>query len=279
MISFVILHYNSYADTKRCVDSILNLKYREKSVVIVDNNSPDNSIDLIDNDYEKKDNVVVIRNKENYGFSKGNNIGCKYAIENYSPKIICVFNNDIYIKDPELIDKILNKYVETKFDVLGTKITLSESGINQNPINVTTSIPEIDKEIKRMEISKKILNSPIPYLYWGYNKLFSLLSKNTQSTQSLYGAALIFSENYYRKFDKIFPEITFMYGEENFIYYRKVKYSLNFIYEEGIEVIHNHSASTKKSMKSVVNRWKFQNKFMLIAKKKLKDVYLDDADI
>ncbi len=64
----------------RCVESILgSVEKNSTTVVIVDNASSDGSIaDLV----QRFPDVVILRNAENYGYAKGNNIGARYLIEN-----------------------------------------------------------------------------------------------------------------------------------------------------------------------------------------------------
>lgn len=74
-LSIVIVSYNTEEFLQKCIDSI----YKNSSgftfeIVVVDNNSKDNSAEMIAENFK---DIILIRNKENYGFSKANNIGVK----------------------------------------------------------------------------------------------------------------------------------------------------------------------------------------------------------
>ena len=122
-----------------------------------------------------------------------------------------------------------------------------------------------------MQTASKYLNSFFPLLYYLYLK-FSKKSYQYKS-EGLHGSAIIFSRQYYQKYSLIFPEYTFLYGEEHFLYYRKIKNKLNFIFDFNITVYHNHSSSTKKISKTVLKKWKFQNNHLIKALIKLQDIY------
>lgn len=277
MIAFVILHYGGIDDTKKCIESILtNLHDEDVKIIVVDNKSTDLSgIDL--KDFYSGNNLVhVILNDVNNGFSSGNNIGCNYAIENFSPDFLCVFNNDIYIDDNKFVKKIREIYQLEQFDVLGPKIWNTKRKYNQNPFKVISSIEEIRYALGRKKTADKILNSKFPYLYY----LFNRLNKDkSEKKEGLHGAALIFSSKYYNKFDLVFPELAFLYNEENFLYYRKLKNDLVFTYNQNIVVYHNHSSSTRKMTKSTVKKWKFHHNHSKVSLEKLYEVYINHMNI
>ena len=57
-ISYVILHYNTIEDTKKCIDSVLNISKNTKqidiSIVIVDNYSTNGSGEKLKELYKQK---------------------------------------------------------------------------------------------------------------------------------------------------------------------------------------------------------------------------------
>ena len=102
MTVFVVLHYYTIQDTMFCIDSIISKLINEPiNIIVVDNNSPNDSGKALKKKYAKIPLVTVILNDENSGFSKGINIGCEYAINHFSPDFICTLNNDTYIDDTQ----------------------------------------------------------------------------------------------------------------------------------------------------------------------------------
>ena len=76
---YVVLVQWGKADlTIDCIKSLFESTYTNLHIVIVDNASPDDSLNII-RKYEGE-KVKVITAKTNNGFSAGNNLGIKYAI-------------------------------------------------------------------------------------------------------------------------------------------------------------------------------------------------------
>lgn len=46
-VAVIVLNYNNYEDTIRCVESVLRSDFKDFQLIIVDNNSPNNSIDYL----------------------------------------------------------------------------------------------------------------------------------------------------------------------------------------------------------------------------------------
>ncbi|MEK7450621.1 MAG: glycosyltransferase family 2 protein [Patescibacteria group bacterium] len=104
-VSFVILNYNGKDNTIECLNSIENIvlpKDTKMEIIVVDNASVDNSLHDIKKQFPS---VVIIANKENLGYSKGNNLGIKYALENGTDLLI-ILNNDTIV-DRNLIVEFL----------------------------------------------------------------------------------------------------------------------------------------------------------------------------
>jgi len=77
-VSIIIVNYNSKDYLFKCVQSIISNVKLNYEIIIVDNNSVDNSIELVKNQLPV-DKIIFILLKENIGFAKANNLGVKYA--------------------------------------------------------------------------------------------------------------------------------------------------------------------------------------------------------
>lgn len=72
-ISIIIVNWNTAELTLQCLDSIYRTECRSKfEIIVVDNGSTDNSINLIS---QKFPDVRIIANDRNLGFAKANNLG------------------------------------------------------------------------------------------------------------------------------------------------------------------------------------------------------------
>lgn len=66
--------------------------------------------------------LILIKNKKNYGFAKGNNIGIKYALKFLNPDYVLLLNNDTII-DKEFLNELVKVGEnQKKIGILGAKI-------------------------------------------------------------------------------------------------------------------------------------------------------------
>lgn len=113
-VFIIILNWNNWPDTLECLESLKNNDYPNYQVVIIDNGSREKPT-------VPDSKVKIIYNKENLGFSGGNNIGIKYALEKGADYILLLNNDTIVAKDflSEMI-KVTEK--DKKIGMIGPKI-------------------------------------------------------------------------------------------------------------------------------------------------------------
>jgi len=90
LVYIIILTYNGKKWIDSCLISVLKTDYPNYKVLFVDNASKDGSAEYIENKFPQ---VELIRNKRNYGFAKGNNIGIHYALKQGADYIV-LLNQD-----------------------------------------------------------------------------------------------------------------------------------------------------------------------------------------
>lgn len=78
-VGIVIVNYNGAKFQNECVASILQSDYDNYSIIIVDNASTDNSVELL-SEFDD-DRIIVIKLDENCGVAKGNNVGIQKSME------------------------------------------------------------------------------------------------------------------------------------------------------------------------------------------------------
>lgn len=273
MMVFVILHYNNIKETMECVDSLE--KFKQKIIVVSNSKDYDNLKKI-----EKRVDKVII-NEENIGFAKANNIGCKYAIEKYKPDFLCVINNDIVIDQKDFLDKVEELYKKYQFDVLGPKI-LPDDLPSVNPFPVYDTLEKIEDRIKYTKKLIKIYNSVIlRNLLSCYVLIKSKLKKVSKPVNgdkdelgvALHGCALIFSKKYYERYETVFYNETFLYHEEEFLYYRCKHDNLTFLYSPEVELVHKEGRSLDNSFNNNYKKLIFKNKEILKSLQLLEAVY------
>lgn len=117
-VSIIILNWNGKNDTVECIDSLKNVHYEKYDIIVVDNGSSDDSADFLEKKYPS---VKIIRNKENLGFTGGNNVGIKMALER-GAEYILLLNNDTAVTQ-NLITGCLEPFLTQKeVGIVGPKV-------------------------------------------------------------------------------------------------------------------------------------------------------------
>lgn len=264
MMTFVILHYNNIDETMECLDS---LEKFNSNIVVVSNSKDYDNLKMI----EKRVSKVII-NEENIGFAKANNIGCKYAIEHFQPDFLCVINNDVIIEQKDFITQVEKLYKKYKFDILGPKI-LPEESDSCNPFYAYKTLDEVRARIKYTEKLIKIYQNKFLRLLLNiYLKVKAPFRKEKKTTNgssdqlnvALHGCALIFSKKYYKKYNDVFYNGTFLFHEEEFLALRAKENNLVMLYSPKIELYHKEGSSlAKKFQKKKYDSLIFRNKEIL----------------
>lgn len=224
-LSVVILNYNVSSFLTLCLQSVQEaLTGIDSEIIVVDNNSDDDSCDMIRRDFPS---VHLIENKVNLGFSKGNNIGVSKAKGTH----VCILNPDTVVGEHtfsqllEFIDKNQN------VGALGCKL--------------------IDGRGRFLPESKRHVPTPMVALQklFGYTSsyYFNELDEDSNGPcDILVGAFMLLQK---RVFDEVggFDEDFFMYGEDIDLSYRLLKAGYSNYYFGQEAVIHFKGESTLKN--------------------------------
>ena len=107
-ICCLILNYNDYIETIGCVDHLIQLDKDDKlQIVVVDNNSTNDSFERLKDRYNNNSRITLIQSATNGGYSAGNNIGFKYIAKNYSNiKFTILMNPDTRLHGMEDVKKM-----------------------------------------------------------------------------------------------------------------------------------------------------------------------------
>lgn len=100
LVSIVILLHNGKRDIRDCAHAVANQTYPEIEVIVVDNGSTDDSLQLLKTTFS---NWRYIRHGENIGFSAGMNSGFDIARGDY----VIPLNQDIYLAE-NFVEKCLS---------------------------------------------------------------------------------------------------------------------------------------------------------------------------
>lgn len=232
-LSIIIVNFNVKHFLDQCLGSIENAtKDINIEVIIVDNNSVDGSVNMIETKYP---HFNLIQNKQNVGFAKANN----QAIKKATGKYILLLNPDTLVEEDTFTKCI--------------------SYLDQNPDTGALSVKMIDGKGKYLPESKRGFPTPLVAFYkiFGITSLFPKSKKfaryylghlpNDQINEVdiLPGAFLMIRKNVLNETGML-DEDFFMYGEDIDMSYRIKKEGYKNIYFPETTIIHYKGESTKK---------------------------------
>lgn len=121
-IYVIVVTYNAVKWIDKCFGSLKN-SLMPLEIIAVDNNSTDNTIDILRSHYPE---VELFETKKNLGFGKANNIGIKKALQKGADYFF-LLNQDAWL-DPAFIKGLINlQQKNTGFGIL-SPIHLNSSG-------------------------------------------------------------------------------------------------------------------------------------------------------
>lgn len=263
----VILNYLAYKDTIECISSIKKQTYQDYHIVVVDNDSKNESFDVLSTLYSSDETITLIKNDSNLGFAKGNNVGIA-CLKQKSIFNVFVINGDTVLKDKEYLSRLVKTAVAPNIGMIGTTI-VSRDGKNQNTLPVSLN----DKNsIKMARIQIWLMNLLVKTNLLGlvktvvsktrtYEKVTSTESNSSKNEllnpkeKMLHGAAIYFTENYLKRHIGFYPD-TFLYYEEEFLALICRKLNFKQLYVPEIKIYHKEDASSnllhKTSRKSLL---------------------------
>ncbi|HHT99528.1 MAG TPA: glycosyltransferase family 2 protein [Acholeplasma sp.] len=100
-ISVIVPVYNTSKYLEKCLNSIRNQTYENIEIIVVNDGSTDNSLDIL-NEISKKDKRIKVISQENGGLSKARNTGLEHATGSY----VGFIDSDDYI-DPNMYETML----------------------------------------------------------------------------------------------------------------------------------------------------------------------------
>ena len=190
-VAVIVVNWKKYDITSSCIESILNSTNSNFKIILVDNESDNKKV----KNFKYKNEIEIIQNKKNEGFSKANNIGIDYALKNNFDYTILINNDTIVEKN--LIEVLLKTAQAKNFSVVQPLILKYNSKVIWNAGG------RINYFFGNFITRKKVDNS---------------LNSSHELTEWLTGCCCLFKT-------KIFKEIGKL-DESFFAYYEDVDFSL-----------------------------------------------------
>lgn len=240
-VAVVILNFKAKENTLKCVDSVKKSDYKNLEVIVVDNNSGDG----LDEEIKRIKGIHFIHNEENLGYTGGNNVGIKKALE-CGAEYIFILNMDTVIHS-QAISNLIKGIEESGAGIAGPKIlffdqrTIWYAGGTLDLANVLGGHRGVD-EVDRGQYD-------IP-----------------EETQNVTGGAMIVKKEVFEKIG-FFDDKYFLYYEDSDFCFRAKKAGFKLMYIPSAVVYHENAKATglgspRQDYYITRNRMLFASKFL-----------------
>lgn len=231
----LVLNYNSYKETKLFVEKIEQYNCID-FIVVVDNNSSDNSFKNLKKCESEK--IHVINSGKNGGYSYGNNYGFNYLKEllNFDFNLV-VSNPDVEIEE-EALKKLFNCINNSNVGIVGPVI------VEGDRLNRGWKVPKIYQDIllNIPFVNKLFFKNILSYSNYKYQ---GNLTKVESVSGSIFGMrAEVLSQV------GMFDEHVFLYYEENILAKKLEEINKDVCVLNDVRAIHHHSVTIDKNYSS-----------------------------
>lgn len=230
-ISVLIVNYNTSDLVKKCIESLLSQQDIQFEIIVVDNNSHDNSVATLQ---QFTPRITFVANKDNKGFGKANNQAFALSKGRYifmlNPDALCLTVKDLY-HAVQFMDK------HPELGLAGTRI------FNEN----------------------QQLEQTVYYHYPRQKQTRVNFSDLPGEIATVLGASMLTTREVFARV-KGFDEDFFLYGEETDLCLRIRQAGFGIGYCESVTVQHVGSASEKGNPREEIMRKKKAGKLLFYRK-------------
>lgn len=160
LISIVVPIYNSEKYLTKCIQSICNQTYQELQIILVNDGSKDNSINIC-NKFSEADNRIVVINTENKGAVSARKKGMSYATGKYAT----IIDSDDWLES-DMIEK-LHSEITTQRVELAMCGRYEEYGTYQKEVYQGISPGRYDKKSLRKDVYPNMIANQGAFFEWG----------------------------------------------------------------------------------------------------------------
>ncbi|MCS6794689.1 MAG: glycosyltransferase family 2 protein [Raineya sp.] len=235
MLSIIILNYNTFSLTCKCIESII--KHTQKvsyEIILIDNAStecnPNKFLEIFPQ-------IKLVKSSENLGFAKGNNLGLQYAQGNF----ILLLNSDVELIENSIAICLEKIKVNAQIGVVSPQL-IYPNGTIQHSANKFPSLTYEIIEILRLHkiFGKKMLLG----FYFNHDEEIFV--------DWVWGAFFLIRKEVIQQMpQQKLPDDFFMYFEDVQWAYLIKKLGYKILFTPATKVIHHLSASSQDPHKEL----------------------------
>ena len=215
-VAIIIVNWKKYDITSTCIESLLNSNNSNFKIILVDNESDNKKVEK----FKYRNEIEIIQNKKNEGFSKANNIGIDYALKNNYDYTLLINNDTIVEKN--LIEVLLKTAQAKNFSVVQPLI------LNYNGKEIWNAGGRINYFFGNFITTKKLGNS---------------LNSSHELTEWFTGCCCLFKTKIFKDIGKL-DERFFAYYEDVDFSLRLKKYGYKIGFTSKTQIYHYESFSS-----------------------------------
>lgn len=232
-LSIIVVNWNAKDALRKCLKSIYNTVNIPPEIIIIDNNSSDESASMIKTEFP---NVLLLKQKKNLGFSKASNIGFKFS----KGKYILFLNPDVILLKDSVNKMVKFLDIHPQAGIIGPKILREDGTID---FYQKRRFPTNFHHFLEIFLIKKLID-------WSKKKLLAKKKKpcykKTGKCESLVGCCMLMKRETFTLMEG-FDEQVPMYLDDIDICFRCREKGLDNFYLEEAKIIHIGQHSTKKA--------------------------------
>lgn len=245
---FITVNFNNSTVTKNYIDNVSSF---ESIVIVVDNNSSIQDFSDLKDYCVDKNNVILLRQKENFGYFKGLNKGLEYLKKaGMGRGFVIIGNNDLVF--PDNFKTILKQKNFSKDTLAIVPDIYTLDGVHQNP-HVVSRVSTARRIFYDIFYSNYYLGTFIRSFYLKFKTVNNI--EKDEEEKNIYmgiGAIYILTPNFFSHFDYLDDRV-FLWGEEALFGNQIAGVNGKILYLPNLEVVHLESMSTSK----IPNRIKY----------------------
>ena len=229
-VGIVILNYNTYDDTKKCIESIKSMTETEYTIYLVDNASKEECRKKLSEKYKDDDNVKMLFSDHNLGYSGGNNIGVQRAIVEDAEYILIVNSDVVFCND---VVKYLMEGLNEEIVLSGPCINCLDGSDGQQLMRV-------------YNFSAALFDRQPFYSLSKYFSCFNYRIKPLNKEMVVSGCCFMASAKVFKNLG-LFDDNVFLYSEERILGNKLYNYGYKVMYNPRAKIIHAEGKSTGRA--------------------------------
>jgi GT2 family glycosyltransferase len=232
-LSIIIVSWNTKALLRKCLQSVYDeTKKYTFEIVVVDNDSPDDSAGMVRDEFP---GVRLIANKTNNGFAPANNQGLEIA----EGRNILFLNPDTVVLKGA-IDKMMDYLLANKDKGVGCvacKLLNDDMTLQKSVNNFFSFWASFFENRFFADILSKMNTKKMFMSFWDHG--------DTREIDWAYGAVFLVSEECYKKVGMLDARF-FIYAEEMDYFMRIKKAGYKSVFLHDVEIIHFGKSSSRQ---------------------------------